>query len=73
MDLICIRKYYNRYEAELDLSLLLSCDIPAMVKADDLAGMYPFLNYAKTGVQLLVNSTDADEAAALLDAQPEAT
>ncbi len=71
MDLVCIRKYLNRHEAEIDHALLTSCGFAAVINADDAGGMNPHLNWGQTGVQLLVNPADAHEATSLLNAPPE--
>ena len=51
-NLVCIKTYQNRMEAELAKGLLESKDIKAMVSADDVGGMNPALLWATGGSAL---------------------
>ena len=61
-DLICIKNYNNRTEAELVKSLLESNGIEAIVSADDCGGMRPHLLLGTNGTRLLVKEEDAQKA-----------
>ena len=64
-DLVVVRTYSYRPEAELALSALEANGIEAMVEADDCGGQRPLLG-ANIGVKLLVRRPDADRASNLL-------
>jgi len=64
-DLVVVRTYSYRPEAELALSALEANGIEAMVEADDCGGQRPLLG-ANIGVKLLVRRPDADRASKLL-------
>ena len=64
-DLVVVRTYSYRPEAELALSALEANGIEAMVEADDCGGQRPLLG-ANIGVKLLVRRPDADLASELL-------
>ncbi len=61
-DLICIKNYNNRTEAELVKSLLESSGIEAIISADDCGGMRPHLLLGTNGTRLLVKEEDAQKA-----------
>ena len=65
-DLVCIKTYNNRLEAELEKGLLDSRGIQAMISSDDAGGMRPDLSWSTGGVRLLVKQEDADRALELL-------
>ena len=65
---ICIQTYLYRHEADLAWALLDSCGIVATLTADDAGGMQPHLLFGNGGVRLLIHSSQADEAAQVLDA-----
>ena len=65
-DLICVKTYNSRIEAELDKGLLESQGIRAILSADDAGGMRPDLLWSTGGVRLLVNQENADDARELL-------
>jgi len=61
-DLVCIKTYQNRMEAELAKGLLESKGIKAMVSADDAGGAHPALLWATGGVRLLIKKKDIQKA-----------
>lgn len=65
-DLVCVKTYNSRLEAELDKSLLDSQGIQAMISVDDAGGMRPDLLWNTSGVRLLVKDEDAENALKLL-------
>ena len=65
-NLVCIKTYHNRMEAELAKGLLESKDIKAMVSADDVGGMNPALLWATGGVRLLIRKKDIQKANEIL-------
>jgi C_GCAxxG_C_C family probable redox protein len=58
-ELVFIRAYGNRFEAEQAQQYLETLGIDAMVQADDVGGMYAGLSLGKKGVRLLVRDEDA--------------
>jgi len=65
-DLICIKNYNNRTEAEIVKSLLEASGIEAVVSADDCGGMRPHLLLGTNGTRLLVKEEDAQKALEVL-------
>ena len=61
-DLICIKNYNNRVEAELVKGLLESSGIEAIVSADDCGCIYPNLLIGIGGSRLLVKEENAKKA-----------
>jgi hypothetical protein len=71
-DLVCIRTYSFRPEAELARSVLEASGIESVLLADDAFGMRPMVGVATGGVRLCVRGSDAEKADAILDqAEPE--
>ena len=66
-DLVYIKTYLNRPEAELGKGLLEANGIKAMVSADDAGGMRPDLMQATGGVRLLVREGDKEIAIRILE------
>lgn len=66
-NLVCVRTFTYRYEAEIARSLLESSDIPSYVSADDAGGMRPVLLVGAGGARLIVRRQDAERARRLLD------
>jgi hypothetical protein len=60
-ELVCIKTYNNRLEANVDKTYLESLGIEAVIQADDAGGAYPFPFIVK-GVLLLVNKNDLKKA-----------
>jgi len=60
-DLVSIRTFLHRHEAELAKGLLNEKGIEAVISADDLGTWRPHLSFG-TGVQLLVKKEDVEEA-----------
>ena len=68
--MIQVGAYPTRSDAELAQTALASAGIPSVVAADDAGGAYPF--DLAGGARLLVDETDAEDAAALLSERPHA-
>lgn len=68
--MIDIGTYPTRSDAELAQSLLAVEGIASVVAADDAGGAYPF--DLSGGARLLVDEADAEQAAAILAARPDA-
>jgi C_GCAxxG_C_C family probable redox protein len=66
-ELIMIRAYGNRFEAEQAQQILHELGIDAMVQADDAGGMYAGLSLGKKGVRLVVRERDAERAREALE------
>ena len=66
-DLVRIKTYQSRIEAELVKGFLESNGIKAMVSADDVGGMNPALLWATGGVRLLVKKNDIQKAIKVLE------
>ena len=64
-DLVAIRTYLNRIDAEIAQGALEAADIESIISADDAGGLRPGLWMG--GVRLLVRVEDADQAAKILD------
>lgn len=70
-ELVVVKKFKSRYEAELARGFLESHGIEADVSADDAGGMYPQLTVVTGGVRLLVKDIDMLKAKALLTKKTE--
>ena len=66
-DLVVVRTFMNRQEAELACGALDAAGIEALVRGDDAGGMYPGL-WEGNGVQLLVRADDEPAAREVLAA-----
>jgi len=66
-DLICIKKYETRAEAELAGEVLAAAGIESLVGADDCAGWLPPLTLVTGGARLLVNKDDELRACKILE------
>jgi len=64
-DMVCVKTFVHRHEADLAKGYLESEGIPAFVSSDDLGGMRPNLGFA-TGARLLVSDEALEEATRLL-------
>ncbi|MCK4744457.1 hypothetical protein KAS41_00095 [Candidatus Parcubacteria bacterium] len=64
-NLITIKTYNNRIEAEADSSLLKNYNIKSVVSADDCGGVRPHMTFTG-GVQLLINEKNRKKAAKIL-------
>lgn len=64
-NLICIKTYNNRVEANLAKGLLVTNGVEAVISADDASGSYGS-NVAFGGVRLLVKKEDVQKALELL-------
>ena len=69
-DLVSIKSFINRHEAELAKGLLAEREIEAIVSADDCGGMRLDIGLGRGGIRLLVKKEDfakAKEALKVLD------
>jgi hypothetical protein len=67
-DLIVIRTYGFRHEAEVGRSMLEANEVDAIIVADDAGGLQPGLGVANR-VRLLVRKSDGQRAAQLLGSE----
>lgn len=65
-DLVVVRTYSYRHEAEIGRTMLESNGIDAMIVADDAGGMRPSLGLMNGGVRLLVRRQDEQTTKKLL-------
>jgi hypothetical protein len=66
-DLVVVRTFLNRIDAELARTALEAADIESIVSADDTAGLRPGVWMSgMSGVRLLVRAEDAKRAATIL-------
>ena len=72
-ELICVKTFANRLEAELAKSVLESNAIKSSVSADDAGGMRPDLGFTSGGVKLFVLDENAERALELLETEPQAS
>jgi hypothetical protein len=64
-DLVVVRSFLNKFEAEIAKSALDAANIDSMIKADDAGGARPGM--WMSGVDLLVRAEDAKRAAEILN------
>lgn len=62
-DLICIKRFADRHDADVAKSVLDANAIESFVQSDDAGGMYPFMTEQ---IRLLVKKTDVREAKKIL-------
>jgi hypothetical protein len=67
-DLVVVRTYVYRHEAEVGKAILDAHSIDAMIQADDLGGLNPTIGASTGGVRLLVRRTNEREARRLVSA-----
>ena len=67
-ELIAVRSYRDRFEAESAQAKLAAAGIEAFVAADDAAGWQPGQPFVR-GVRLLIKPEDAPAAADIIDAR----
>ena len=67
-DLVVVRTYTYRHEAEIARSVLEAHSIHTMIQADDFGGLQPMVGASTGGVRLLVRRADEQEAKRLLRA-----
>lgn len=65
-DLVVVRSFSDRVEAELARGALEAAGIDAIVRSDDCEGLRPGLTFSN-GAQLVVRAGDAAAAGAILD------
>jgi hypothetical protein len=61
VDLINLKTYSSRHDAELAKSFLSVNGVTAVVSGDDYGGIHPALSFS-TGIRLLVNKGDVENA-----------
>jgi hypothetical protein len=61
-NLVIIKIYSSRFEAEVDMNLLESYKIKSIVFSDDCGGIDPSLAFTTGGARLLVNEKDTNQA-----------
>ena len=67
-DVVVVKTYPNRMEADLARSLLEANGVRAFIEADDAGGAYPFpLSGHMKGVKLLIKKADEKKAHHLLN------
>lgn len=66
-DLICIKTYNNRFEAELTRGFLETKRIKSIITADDCGGVRPELGLSTGGVHLSVKKEDVRKALEILE------
>jgi len=67
VELVVVRTFGNRQEAELARSALEAAGIDAIVRADSCGDMRPWIAWAGSGFQVIVREPDAVEARDILD------
>ena len=65
-DLVVIRTFGTKLDAEVAKSALEAANLDAMIKADDAGGVQPGM-WAGNGVELLVRAEDAERATEILN------
>ena len=65
-DIVCIRTFSGRLEAEIARGVLEANDIRVALSADDMGGIRPELSFS-LGVRLLVMEENAEEALSVLE------
>ena len=70
-ELIEIRTYYHRHDAELAKNLLWEQGIAAFISADDVGGYRPHLVLSTGGIRLSVNKNDEVRTQEILKAWEE--
>ena len=66
-DLVIVRTFLNRFEADVAKSALDAAGIESVIRADDAGGMRPAMSMG-SAVELVVRAEDASRAAQLLEA-----
>ena len=62
-ELICIKRFADRHEADVAKSVLDANHIVSYIQTDDAGGMYTFMTEL---IQLLIKKTDVQEAKKIL-------
>ncbi|MCK5287871.1 MAG: DUF2007 domain-containing protein [Candidatus Omnitrophica bacterium] len=65
-DLVVVRTFLQKAEAELVKGLLVSNGVEAVISSDDLGGYRPHLTYGMKNVELLVRKEDLLKAKGIL-------
>ena len=66
-DLVLIRTYLHRHEAEMTKDLLLQNGIESMIIADDFGGLKPRLLKGTESIKLFVHKNDKDSASKIIE------
>ena len=69
-NLVVVRTFGNRFEADLAKSALDAADLESLIRADDAGGTRPGM-WAGNGVDLLVRAEDEERAAEILSTRPK--
>lgn len=64
-NLVCVRTYFDRAEANIAKSVLAGSGIDSFIKADDEGGMLPF-QLGGSGLELMVKQDDLEKAREIL-------
>jgi len=70
-ELVVVRAYGNRAEAELAKGALEAAGIPSMIQADSVGGMREHLAWSGAGFRILVRKGDAAAARDVLTPAPD--
>ncbi len=65
-ELVCLKKFNSRDEAEMAKSILTGSEIETVVAANDAGGWYPFFDVV-AGVRLMVRQEDLERAREILN------
>lgn len=71
MEVVCLKSYLHRHEAELHKGILKTEGIEAFILADDCGGMYPSLSLGGEGLRLMVRKEDLTIASKILEEKGE--
>ncbi len=66
-NLVVVKTFMYRHEAEIAQAFLSGHDIESVVQADDCAGMRHHLSFVQDGVKLLVRESDLEAAQKALE------
>jgi len=66
-DLVCIKTYSQKEEAELAKNLLEASGIKAVVSIDDAGGVNPALGWATGGARLMIKEKDKEKTSEILN------
>jgi hypothetical protein len=66
-DLVALKTFSYRHEAERAQQQLEAAGIPSIVSGDDASGWAPHLGFGTGGISLAVNRADYEQARAILE------
>jgi hypothetical protein len=67
-DLVVVRTFLNRFEADVAKSALDAAEIESLIRADDAGGLRPAMSMG-SAVELVVRAEDAARAGEILNAE----